>query len=63
MPNVLSPRDLVFRPDIGHKLYHHQLLKSCGIYIHYTNAGGLAIAKLGMKIWFMFRSVYTVRII
>ena len=21
---VLSPRDLVFRPDIGHKLYHHQ---------------------------------------
>ena len=25
MPNVLSPRDLVFRPDIGHKLYHHQL--------------------------------------
>ena len=23
--NVLSPRDLVFRPDIGHKLYHHQL--------------------------------------
>ena len=24
MPNLLSPRDLVFRPDIGHKLYHHQ---------------------------------------
>ena len=23
VPNVLSPRDLVFRPDIGHKLYHH----------------------------------------
>ena len=22
VPNVLSPRDLVFRPDIGHKLYH-----------------------------------------
>ena len=21
--NVLSPRDLVFRSDIGHKLYHH----------------------------------------
>ena len=25
VPNVLSPRDLVFRPDIGHKLYHHLL--------------------------------------
>ena len=24
VPNVFSPRDLVFRPDIGHKLYHHQ---------------------------------------
>ena len=23
MPNMLSPRDLVFRPDIGQKLYHH----------------------------------------
>ena len=23
VPNVLSPMDLVFRPDIGHKLYHH----------------------------------------
>ena len=23
VPNVLSPRDLVFRPYIGHKLYHH----------------------------------------
>ena len=23
VPNVLSPRDLVFRSDIGHKLYHH----------------------------------------
>ena len=23
VPNVLNPRDLVFRPDIGHKLYHH----------------------------------------
>ena len=23
MPSVLSPRGLVFRPDIGHKLYHH----------------------------------------
>ena len=23
VPNVLSPRDLVFRPDIGHELYHH----------------------------------------
>ena len=22
VPNVISPRDLVFRPDIGHKLYH-----------------------------------------
>ena len=27
VPNVLSPRDLVFRPDIGHKLYHHHLYK------------------------------------
>ena len=27
LPNVLSPRDLVFRPDIGHKLYHHHLEK------------------------------------
>ena len=26
VPNVLSPRDLVFRPDIGHKLYHHMVL-------------------------------------
>ena len=25
VPNVLSPRDLVSRPDIGHKLYHHHL--------------------------------------
>ena len=25
VPNVLSPRDLVFRPVIGHKLYHHPL--------------------------------------
>ena len=23
VPNVLSPRDLVFNSDIGHKLYHH----------------------------------------
>ena len=23
VPNVLSPMDLVFRRDIGHKLYHH----------------------------------------
>ena len=23
VPNVLSPRDQVFRPNIGHKLYHH----------------------------------------
>ena len=23
VPNVLSPRDLGFRPDIGHKLYNH----------------------------------------
>ena len=23
VPNVLSPRDVVFRPDIGHKLFHH----------------------------------------
>ena len=23
--NVLSPRDLVFRPDIEHKLYHHHI--------------------------------------
>ena len=23
MPNVLSPRDLVFKHDIGHKLYLH----------------------------------------
>ena len=23
VPNVLSPRDLAFRPDIGNKLYHH----------------------------------------
>ena len=22
VPNMLSPRDLVFRPDIEHKLYH-----------------------------------------
>ena len=25
MPNVLSPMDLVFRPDIVHKLYHQQI--------------------------------------
>ena len=25
VPNVLSPRDLVFRPDIGHKLYHNHV--------------------------------------
>ena len=25
VPNVLSPRDLVFRPYIGHKLYHHHI--------------------------------------
>ena len=25
VPNVLSPRDLVLRPDIGQKLYHHHL--------------------------------------
>ena len=25
VPNVLSPRDLVFRPDIGHKLCHHRI--------------------------------------
>ena len=23
VPNVLNPRDLGFRPDIGHKLYPH----------------------------------------
>ena len=26
MPHVLSPRHLVFRPDKGHKLYHHHLI-------------------------------------
>ena len=26
VPNVLSPRNLVFRPDIGHKLYHNQVI-------------------------------------
>ena len=26
VPNVLSLRDLVFRPDIGQKLYHHHRL-------------------------------------
>ena len=26
VPNVLSQRDLVFRPDIGHKLYHHRII-------------------------------------
>ena len=25
VPNVLSPWDLVFRPDTGHKLYHHPI--------------------------------------
>ena len=25
MPNVLSPRDLVFSPDVGQKLYHHHI--------------------------------------
>ena len=25
VPNLLSPRDPVFRLDIGHKLYHHHL--------------------------------------
>ena len=29
VPNVLSPRDLVFRPDIGHKLYHHHFRRDC----------------------------------
>ena len=24
VPNVLSPREQVFRPDIGHKLYYHR---------------------------------------
>ena len=28
VPNVLSPRDLVFRPDIGRKLYHHHKQES-----------------------------------
>ena len=23
VPNVLSQSDLVFRPDVGHNLYHH----------------------------------------
>ena len=27
VPNVLSSRDLVFRPDIGHKLYHHHVMR------------------------------------
>ena len=26
VPNVLSPRDLVFKPGIGHKLYHQMPL-------------------------------------
>ena len=26
VPNVLSPRDLVFSPDVGQKLYHHHHL-------------------------------------
>ena len=25
VPNVLSPWGLVFRPGIGHKLYHHKV--------------------------------------
>ena len=25
MPIVLSPRDLIFRPDSGHKLYQHHI--------------------------------------
>ena len=28
VPNVLSPRDLVFRPDIGHKMYHDHFILS-----------------------------------
>ena len=24
VPNVISPSNLVFRPDIGHKLYYHR---------------------------------------
>ena len=27
VPYLLSPRDLVFRPYIGHKLYHHRKRK------------------------------------
>ena len=26
VPNVLSPRGVNFRPDIGHKLYHHHVI-------------------------------------
>ena len=27
VPNVLSPRDLVFSPDIEHKLHHHHIIE------------------------------------
>ena len=29
VPNVLSPRDLVFSPDVGQKLYHHHIGSLC----------------------------------
>ena len=29
VPNVFSPKDIVYRPDIGHKLYHdHDIFRS-----------------------------------
>ena len=36
VPNVLSPRDLVFRSDIGHKMYHHHCY-SIDILCQYRN--------------------------
>ena len=44
VPNVLNPRDLVFRPDIGHKLYHHRPLSD-----HYLFYGKVKFGYLGFS--------------
>ena len=59
MPNVLSPRDLVFTLDIGHKLYHHHIAKTqaqmnlCGCAFVYGVCEGRISRNAAYMLYFM----------
>ena len=51
MPNVLSPRDLVFRPDIMDETAPHTYMVKKPLKIFFSGTGGSISTKLGMKLW------------